>query len=308
MDEDEPTHLTASDPTPTDIGQIRLPDLSPKLETVSEDASVSDPPDEIHKGPRPPIHLGEEIAKAAASPMLTPPVTGPEKIQADATLSLHTGIPDSCDEDSVATVPDVVPPSSVIPEPALSVSQTPKRSMSRTRSRSRSRSPSPTLLSSPLTCFSSSPMREEEARQSSPESDSTDVETTCKPTKTPAKRRSIGGVDVRASKKFRVEATPTDSVADTEVEEQPASKTRRNTGKKSARSSSPSPCPDPSLVSTDVIATSDAADSEPTDQSIMGMVVEALAMTRASSMDVESIRKVVVVCPASLFHFVALSI
>lgn len=308
MDEDEPTHLTASDPTPTDIGQIRPPDLSPKLETVSEDASVSDPSDEIRKGPRPPIHLGEEIAKAAASPMPTPPVTGPEKIQADATLSLHTGIPDSCDEDSVATVPDVGPPSSVIPEPALSVSQTPKRSTSHTRSRSRSRSLSPTLLSSPLTCFSSSPMREEEARQSSPESDSTDAETTCKPTKTPAKRRSIGGVDDRASKKFRVEATSTDSVADTEVEERPALKTRRKTGKKSARSSSPSPCPDPSLVSTDVAATSDAADSEPADQNIMGMVVEALAMTRASSMDVESIRKVVVVCLASLFHFVALSI
>jgi len=45
----------------------------------------------------------------------------------------------------------------------------------------------------------------------------------------------------------------------------------------------------------DVAAITNSADSDPTDQSLMGIVVEALAMTRASSMDVESIRKVVVV-------------
>lgn len=44
----------------------------------------------------------------------------------------------------------------------------------------------------------------------------------------------------------------------------------------------------------DVTATSNDNDSGSADQGLMGMVVEALAMTRASSMDVESIRKIVV--------------
>lgn len=51
----------------------------------------------------------------------------------------------------------------------------------------------------------------------------------------------------------------------------------------------------------DVTATSNDNDSGSADQGLMGMVVEALAMTRASSMDVESIRKIVVVCLC--FHF-----
>lgn len=46
----------------------------------------------------------------------------------------------------------------------------------------------------------------------------------------------------------------------------------------------------------DVTAASDGTDSGSTDQDLVGIVVEALAMTRASSMDVESIRKIVVVC------------
>jgi hypothetical protein len=114
------------------------------------------------------------------------------------------------------------------------------------------------------------------------------VETTSGPIKTSVKRRSIGGVDVRLPKKSRVETPFAGSATDTQVEEQPSSKLRR---KKSARSSSPESSP----VSMDVAAITSSADSEPTDQSLMGMVVEALAMTRASSMDVESIRKVVVV-------------
>jgi len=44
----------------------------------------------------------------------------------------------------------------------------------------------------------------------------------------------------------------------------------------------------------DVTAASDGTDSGSTDQDLVGIVVEALAMTRASSMDVESIRKIVV--------------
>jgi hypothetical protein len=55
-------------------------------------------------------------------------------------------------------------------------------------------------------------------------------------------------------------------------------------------------------VSMDVTATPNAADSGSTDQGLMGMVVEALAMTRASSMDVESIRKIVVVCLCIAFQ------
>ena len=298
MNEDEPPQLTSSDPSPTDIGQTHSADLSPKLEIVSEDMSIFDPPDEIHEGPWPSTHLGEEAVKVVASPIS--PVTGSEKVQDDIS-SLHTDLPDGCDEDPVATVPAVIPPSPVNPGDTLSMPQTPKRSTSPTRSRSRSRSSSPSLLSSPLTRLSSSPIREEETRQSTPESDFTDVETTCEPIKTSVKRRSIGGADVRAFKKFRMETASTDSAADIEVEEQTTSKPRRKTGKKSTRSSSPSPCPEPSPVHTEVTASSGATDLESTDQNLMGMVVEALAMTRASSMDVDSIRKIVVVRPTFLF-------
>ena len=303
MDEDEPPQLTSSEPRPTDIGQTRSAELSPKLEIYSQDASIPDPPDEIHEDLRSPTHLSEEAVKTAASPISTPPVTGSEKIQEDDMPSLHTGIPDSCDESLAATVPDVAPPSPVNPGDTLAMPQTPKRPASRTGSQPNSRSPSPSLLSSPLTCLSSSPIREEETRQSTPESDF-DVETTCEPTKTSAKRRSIGGIDIRAPKKSRVDTDSVDSVADTKVEEQPASGSRRKTGKKSVRSS-PSPCPEPSLVTMNEITTSNASGSDPTDRGLMGIVVGALAMTRASSMDVESIRKIAVVCPIlfpSPFH------
>ena len=306
MDEGELPQLLSSDPSPTGVGQIRPADSSsPKLEIVSEDVSFPDPPDEIHEDPRPATYPGEEVVKAAASPISTPPVTASEKVQEDVTSSLHTDAPDSCDGDPVATVPDVNP-SPVIPEPVSSIPQTPKRSTSRTRSQSRSRSPSPSLLSSPLTCLSSSPIREEETRESTPESDFTDVDATCEPVKISVKRRSIGGVDIRASKKSRLEAVPADPPTDTRAEERPASRSRSKAGKKSARSSSPSPCPESSLVPMDVSTTPNTTDSEPTDQSLMGMVVETLAMTRASSMDIESIRKIVVVCPNFIIIFITM--
>lgn len=301
MDQDQPPQLTSSDPRPTDIGQTHSADLSPKLEIISQDISISDPPDEIHEDPWPLTRLGEAAVKSVASPTSSPPVTSPEKIKNDIS-SLHTGIPDSCDEGPVTTVPAVIPSSPVNPGESLSAPQTPKRSASRARSRSRSRSSSPSLLSSPLTRLSSSPIREEETGRSTPESELSDVETTCNPIKTSVKRRSIGGADFRAFKKSRVETASTDSAVDIEVEEQPASKPRRKAGKKSARSLSPSPCPEPSLAHTDTTETSDTADLEPTDQSLMGMVVEALAMTRASSMDVDSIRKIVVVSSAPSSH------
>ena len=284
MDEDEPPQLISSDSRPTDIGQICPEDSSPRLETVSEE-------------PRFPTHLGEEAVKAAASPISTPPATSSEKVQEDDIPSLHADIPDICDEDPVATAD--VTPSPIIPEPTVPIPPTPKRSTHLTTSRSRSRSPSPSLLSSPLTCISSSPIREEETRQSTPESEFTDVEATSKPTKTSVKRRSIR-VDVRVSKKSRVETPSADSIADVEVGGQTVSRSCRETGKKLGRSSSPSPPPASSPVSTDVI---NGTDTEPTDQSLMGMVVEALAMTRASSMDVESIRKIVVVCPTFFLSF-----
>lgn len=173
----------SSDSRPTDSGQVLPAASSPKLE--AEDPSFSDLPDEIHEDPRSPSHLSEEVVKAAVSPISTPPETDPEKVQEDDISSLPTEIPDICDEDPVATVPDVTLPS---PGPGLSTLPTPKRSTSRTPSRSRSRSPS--LLSSPLTCLSSSPIREDERRQSASESDFTDVETTSKPVKTSVKRRS----------------------------------------------------------------------------------------------------------------------
>jgi len=296
MDEDEPSQLTSSEPRPTDIGQTRPADISPKLEISSQDAYIPDPPDEIHEDPRSPTHLSEEAVKTTASPISTPPVTGSEKIQEEDMSSLHTGIPDSCDEPLAATVPDIAPPSPVNPGDTLAMPQTPTRPASRTGSRPNSRSPSPSLLSSPLTCLSSSPIREEETRQSTPESDF-DVETTCEPTNTSVKRRSTGGIDIRVPKKSRVDTDSVESVTDIEVEEQPASGSRRKTGKKSVRSSSPSPCPEPSLVTMNETTTSNASDSDPTDRGLMGIVVEALAMTRASSMDVESIRKIAVVCP-----------
>ena len=56
----------------------------------------------------------------------------------------------------------------------------------------------------------------------------------------------------------------------------------------------------------DVTAPSDATISGSTDLDLVGMVVEALAMTRASSMDVESIRKIVVVCPSFFFSLLNL--
>ena len=63
------------------------------------------------------------------------------------------------------------------------------------------------------------------------------------------------------------------------------------------------------MAHTDVTAASGATDSEPADQSLMGLVVEALAMTRASSMDVESVRKIVVVRPTFfIFYFRPLSL
>jgi len=294
MDEDEPPQLTSPDSRPTDNGQTRPADLSPKLEIFAEDASIPDPPDE---DPQPSAHLSEEVVKAAASPISTPPVTGSEKIHDDDISSLHTDIPGSCDEPPVATVPDVVPLSPANPTDPLAMPQTPERPTSRTGSRPSSRSPSPSLLSSPLTCLSSSPIREEETRQSTPESDF-DLETTCEPTKTSVKRRSTGGIDIRVPKKSRVETDSTGSAADAKLEEQPASGSRRKTGKKSARSSSPSPCPEPSLTPMDETT----PDTEPTDRGLMGIVVEALAMTRASSMDVESIRKIAVVCP-TFFSF-----
>ena len=302
MDEDEPPQLTSSEPRPTDTRQTPPADLSPKLEISSEDASAPDPLDEVHEDHRSPTHLSEEVVKTATSPISTPPVTGSEKIQEDNISPLHTGIPDSCDESLAATVPDVAPPSPVNLGDTLAIPQTPTRPASRTGSRPNSRSPS--LLSSPLTRLSSSPIREVETRQSTPESDF-DVETTCEPTKTSVKRRSIGGIDIRAPKKSRVDTDSVDSVADIKVEEQPTSGSRRKTGKKSVRSSSPSPCPEPSLVMMNETTTSNASDSDPTDRGLMGMVVEALAMTRASSMDVESIRKIAVVCPnffPSPFH------
>jgi len=296
MDEDEPPQVISSDSRPTDIGQIHPVGSPPKLEIVCEEgASFSDPSDEIYEGPRPPTRLSEEVVKVEAATLLisTPPPSeiGPEQIQENCTSSLHIDISDACDEDPVTAVPDVTPPSPIVLGPALSVPPTPKRSVSR----SRSRSSSPSLLSSPLTRLSSSPMREEDTRHSTPDSDFTDVETTSKPIKTSVKRRSIGGVDFRVSKKSRVETPPVDSAADIKLEEPPVSKPRRKTGKKQARSSSPSPRPESPPVSMQVTATSNATNPDTTDQSIMGMVVEALAMTRASSMDVESIRKIVAV-------------
>jgi hypothetical protein len=280
-----------SDSRPFDIGQVCPSDEPPEPEIISQVPPVSDPIDEIHEDPQRLTRPQQEVAKAAASPISTLPATGSEKVQEDDIPSLHT---DTCDEDPISTVPGAVPASPVARDSALSTPQTPKRSMSRSRSRSRSLSPS--LLSSPLTCLSSSPIREKETRQSSPESDFTDMESDCKPTKASTKRRSIGEADIRSSKKSRLETISVDFADDIKAEEQPASKPRRKAGKRSARSS-PSPCPDSSPpVSMNVTATPNAADSGSTDQGLMGMVVEALAMTRASSMDVESIRKIVVVC------------
>lgn len=299
---DEPPQLIYSNSRPADAEQICPVDASPILEIVSEHIPFSDPPDETHEDPRSPIHPSGEVVNAAVSPIPTSPATASEKVQEGDIPSVHPDIPEFCDEDPVATVPDATP-SPVIPGPALSTPLTPKRPTSRTTSRSRSRSLSPSLLSSPLTCLSSSPIREEEeTRESTSESDLTDVETASKPIKTSVKRRSIGGVDARASKKSRVETSSTDSAVDAGVRGEPESKPHRETGEKPSRcSSSPSPSPESSPASRDVAATFSRADSESTDQSLMGMVVEALAMTRASSTDVESIRKIVVVCPTSFF-------
>lgn len=295
VDEVEAAQLMSLDSRPSDIGQVCPSDPSPELETTSEAVPVSDPTDEIHEDHRRPSHLYEQVPKAAAPTISTPPAICSEKVQEDDISSLRADTPGSYNEDPVATVLDATPPPLVIPCPASPMPRTPRRSTPRTRSQSRSRSLSPTLPSSPLTCLSSSPIREEETRQSTPDSDLTDLETDCKPTKTSAKRRSMGEVDVRAFKKSRLETVSSDSAADGTAEEQPASKPRRNTGKKSARSSSPSPCSEPSPVSMDVTATPNPNDLESTDQDLMGMVVEALAMTRASSMDVEAIHKIVVV-------------
>ena len=294
---DEPPQLISSN---SDVEQICPVAASPILEIVPEGTPFSDPPDEIHEDPRSPTHPSREVVDAALSPISTSPATGSEKVQGGDISSVYPDIADLCDEDPVATVPDATP-SPAIPGPALSTPPTPKRPMSRTTSRSRSRSLSPSLLSSPLTCLSSSPIREEERRQSSPESDLTDVETASQPMKTSVKRRSIGGVDARASKKSRVETASVDSAADTGVRGEPESKRARETGEKPSGSSSPSPSPESSPASRDVTAMCSIADSERTDQGLMGMVVEALAMTRASSTDVESIRKVVVVRPTFFF-------
>ena len=298
---DEPPQLISSDPRPADVEQICPVDASPILEIVSEHIPFFDPPHEIHEDPRSSTHPSREVVNAVVPPIPASSATASENVPEGDISSVHPDIPDICDEDPVATVPDGTP-SPVIPGPALSVSHTPKRPTSCTAPRSRSPSPSPSLLSSPLTCLSSSPIREEESRESTPESDFTDVETASKPIKTSVKRRSMGEVDARASKKSRVETPSADSAADTKAREEPAeSKPDRRMGETSSHSPSPSPCPESSPASREVAATFSSADSEPTDQSLMGMVVEALAMTRASSTDVESIRKVVVVCPTSFF-------
>lgn len=291
MDEDKSPQSMPSDSRSSESGQGCLLDGPPGSETVPEAAPVYDPIDEIHGDPRGPAHHYEEVTEAAASSIPTP---SSEKVQDDIS-SLHTNIVDNS-EDPVPTVADASTSSLVIPGPALSVPRTPKRSASHPRSRSRSRSLSPSLLSSPLTCLSSSPISEEETRQSTPESDVTDAEIPCTFTKTSVKRRSIGAVDGRAFKKSKLETVSTVPSVDIQGKEQPASELRRKTAKKPACSPSPPPCLESLPVSVDMTASSNATNSRPTDQNLVGMVVEALAMTRASSMDVESIRKIVVVC------------